>query len=139
MDGQPAMTKPAALLAQLAGPAGGSLRVERADGSLLWEGAAGAAMPGGPPMTPETPFHTASIAKTFTATLVLQLAEEGSFGAAGLDTSFAAVAPFEPAIAARLVPAGTTLRHLLSHTSGLRDSFEDSAAEIGGRNGPAPS
>lgn len=131
------MTDPGALLTQLAGAAGANLRVERADGSLLWQGAAGPAMPGGAAMTPESPFHTASIAKTFTATLILQLAEEGRFGTTGLDTSFAAIAPFEPAIAARLAPAATTLRHLLSHTSGLRDGFEDSAEEVGGRNGPA--
>ncbi len=132
------MTDPAALLASLAGTAGASLRVERADGSLLWEGAAGPATPGGPAMTPGTPFHVASIGKTFTATLILQLAEEGAFGPDGIDTPFAAVAPFEPVIAARLVQPGTTLRHLLSHTAGLRDTFEDDAHALGGPGGPAP-
>lgn len=132
------MTRAAALLTHLAGTAAASLRIERADGSLLWQGAAGAAVPGGPSMTAETPFHTASIAKTFTATLILQLAEQGCFGARGLDTPFAEVAPFEPAVARRLAPAGATLRHLLSHTAGLRDAFEDGPEHVGGPQGPAP-
>jgi D-alanyl-D-alanine carboxypeptidase len=131
------MSDPADLLASLAGPAGASLRVERADGSLLWEGAAGPATPGGPAMSPDTPFHVASIGKTFTATLILQLAEEGALGPGGIDTPFADVAPFEPAIAARLAQPGTTLRQLLSHTAGLRDTFEDGPEALGGAQGPA--
>lgn len=131
------MSDPVALLAGLAGPAGASLRMERADGSLVWEGAAGPASPGGPAMTADTPFHVASIGKTFTATLILQLAEEGAFGTGGVDTPFADVAPFEPAIATRLVQPGTTLRHLLSHTAGLRDTFEDGPDTLGGPEGPA--
>jgi D-alanyl-D-alanine carboxypeptidase len=131
------MTDPAALLTDLAGPAGASLRVERADGTLLWAGAAGAATPGGPPMTAETPFHVASIGKSFTAALVLQLAEAGRFGPTGLDTPFAEVAPFAPAIAARLVQPGTTLGQLLRHTAGLRDTFEDGPEALGGPQGPA--
>lgn len=131
------MSDPAVLLARLAGQAGASLRVERADGSLLWEGAAGPAAPGGPAMTASTPFHVASIGKTFTATLILQLAEEGAFGPAGIETRFCDVAPFEPTIAARLVQTGTTLRHILSHTAGLRDTFEDGPEALGSPQGPA--
>jgi D-alanyl-D-alanine carboxypeptidase len=131
------MTDPATLLASLAGPAGASLRVERRDGSLLWEGAAGAATPAGAAMSADTPFHVASIGKTFTATLILQLAEEGAFGAAGIDRPFAEVAPFAPAIAARLVQPGTALRHLLLHTAGLRDAFEDGPDALAGPQGPA--
>lgn len=131
------MIDPATLLASLAGPAGASFRVESADGALLWEGAAGTATPGGPPMTPATPFHVASIGKTFTATLILQLAEEGDFGPGGIDTRYAEIAPFAPAIAARLVQPETTLRHLLSHMAGMRDAFEDDAHALGGPDGPA--
>lgn len=132
------MTDPQALLEELAGPAGAGLRVERADGSLLWEGACGLAGPDGPAMTAATPFHLASIAKTFTATLVLQLLGEGAFGGAGLDTPFVGLPPFARHLGDRLAPAGTTLRHLLTHTAGLRDTMEDGPAALGGPEGPAP-
>ena len=54
------------------------VRIEAEDGRLIFEGAAGVARPDtGAAMSPSTPIHIASVAKTFTATLVLQLAEEG--------------------------------------------------------------
>jgi len=64
--------------------------------------------------TPETPADGASLAKTFTAAIVLALAAEGS-----LDLD-------EP-LARRLLPElpypGITLRHILAHSSGLPSSY----------------
>jgi D-alanyl-D-alanine carboxypeptidase len=100
------------------------LRIERGDRSWRWEGAAGEARPG-EPMRPDTAFRFASVAKLYTATAVLQLWERGS-----LDL----VAPLADCLPGDLV-AGLhrcdgvdhtdeiTIRHLLSHTSGLPDYF----------------
>lgn len=85
-------------------------------------------------MTTTQPFRVASIAKVFTATVVLQLVEEGYFT---LDT------PLSRLLDNALLPAGYTLddlhvmgnvkaggaitiRQLLQHTAGLRDYIADS-------------
>jgi D-alanyl-D-alanine carboxypeptidase len=62
---------------------------------------------------PDARFRIGSVTKTFTATLVLQLAEEGKLG---LDDPVARYLP-------GLVPAGRriSIRHLLQHRSGLVD------------------
>jgi len=63
---------------------------------------------------PQTLYRVASITKTATALVTLMLCEEGAFG---LDTPVSELLPEgnHPAL------AGVTVRHLLSHTSGLRD------------------
>ncbi len=66
------------------------------------------------PMTTDSAFALASISKTFTAAVVLQLVEEGKLA---LDQS---VAPLLPQF--RLDPR-ITVRMLLDHTSGLPDYF----------------
>ncbi len=78
----------------------------------------------------ETPFHVASIGKTFTATIIMQLVEEGMIT---LDQPIAA--HFEEGFLEELfVVEGVdyqdqvTVRHLLGHTSGLADYFEDPVA-----------
>jgi D-alanyl-D-alanine carboxypeptidase len=85
-------------------------------------------------MTTTQPFRVASIAKVFTATLVMQLVEEGYFT---LDT------PLARLLDSGVLPAGYTLddlhvmgnvkaggsitvRQLLQHTAGLRDYIADS-------------
>ncbi|EIJ36848.1 serine hydrolase domain-containing protein [Thiothrix nivea] len=84
-------------------------------------------------MTPAHPFRIASLSKPFTATVVLQLVEEGYFS---LDT------PLSGILADADMPAGYTLddlhvlqgkksggsitiRQLLQHTSGIRDFMMD--------------
>lgn len=70
----------------------------------------------GAPVTPQSVFLIASITKTFTALSILQLAREGKVD---LD------APIERYLAP--VPEAwraITVRHLLTHTAGLRDRFE---------------
>jgi len=71
------------------------------------------------PVTTQSVFLIASVTKTFTALGILQLAREGK-----LDLD----APIETYLAP--VPAGwrpITVRHLLTHTAGLRDRFEFTA------------
>lgn len=71
------------------------------------------------PMPPEGAFRIGSITKMFTATVILQLAEDGVLG---LDDPLAL---WLPDVAAQL-PYGDqiTLRHLLTHTSGLFNVVE---------------
>ena len=74
------------------------------------------------PMPPEGAFRIGSITKTFTATVVLQLAEDGVLS---LDDPLAL---WLPEVAAQL-PYGDqiTLRHLLTHTSGVFNIVESEA------------
>jgi D-alanyl-D-alanine carboxypeptidase len=101
--------------------------VRSGDGSFAWRGARGDARPDGTPMTVDTPYFVASVDKLVTATATFLLAERGSLD---LDGSMLDYLPAE--LGARLhVMGGTdrseriTLRHLLSHTSGLADYLED--------------
>ena len=103
------------------------LAVESEDRRLLWRGAAGVADPVGTPMQADTPFNIASIDKLYTATVVMQLHERGRIA---LD------APISTYLDKALIRGvhrhggvdytdAITVRHLLSHTSGLADWLED--------------
>ena len=87
-------------------------------GHETWLGAAGIAnRSDGRPMEPGMNVRIASLSKMFTAVVVLQLVQEGKIGLdQTIDTWMGA-----------LVPDGNriTVRHLLSHTSGLYDYLED--------------
>jgi CubicO group peptidase (beta-lactamase class C family) len=69
----------------------------------------------GAPITPATVFHAASLSKQFTACAVLMLEAAGKLS---LGDRVAKHVPGMPACAAHI-----TLRHLLHHTSGLRDQW----------------
>jgi CubicO group peptidase (beta-lactamase class C family) len=95
---------------------GCSVGVSRA-GQLLYEHGYGAAnVELHVPITPATVFHAASVAKLFTAMSVMLLAERGKLS---LDDDVRKYLPEFPEYHPRL-----TIRHLLSHTAGLRDVFE---------------
>lgn len=86
------------------------------------------------PLSPDHPFHVASIAKTMTAVLALQLAEGGQID---LDRPVAELGLLDPFVLERLPAARQfTLYHLLTHTAGLRDGMVDDnqclAADAGG-------
>jgi CubicO group peptidase (beta-lactamase class C family) len=70
----------------------------------------------GVPITPSTVFHVASVSKQFTAMAITMLEEAGKLSA---DDDVRKVIP-------ELADFGKTitLRHLLNHTSGLRDQWE---------------
>lgn len=91
-----------------------------------WAFAAGDADPGADdrparPATPHTPFLLASVTKPVVATLALQLVEDGRLD---LDADLAAI---DPAFAGIRHPSAPgvplTVRHLLTHTSGVRDTM----------------
>ena len=96
------------------GVPGVSVTILFPDGSA-WQGVSGVAnVVAKTPVTPTTSFAIASVSKTFTAALVLALAQDGTVD---LDT------PVRTYLPELKVNAGITVRQLLDHTSGLRDYF----------------
>ena len=123
------------------------LRVEAPESGLVHEAAVGKAIADSDaPMTPAHQFHLASVAKTMTATLLLQLWEQGTLGPDGLDTTLVELELFDDAIVEQLhqidgVSFGSriTVRHLLTHTSGIKDAVVDDATGTAhDYGGPAP-
>lgn len=79
----------------------------------------------GTPVTPATIFEIGSMTKQFTATAIMLLAEEGKLS---LDDSIAKYFPeASPALEA------VTIRHLLTHTSGIPDLAGDVDASQAGK------
>jgi CubicO group peptidase (beta-lactamase class C family) len=91
-------------------------------GDQLVECAAGTAnLETGAPVTADTLFHIASITKVYTATLAMQLVDEGALA---LDAPVRGYLP-EFRVADADTTARLTARHLLTHTSGLDGDKED--------------
>ena len=101
---------------------GAALHVDAPALGLSWEGAAGMADPeSGTPMTPEMPVRIASNTKTFIAAAVLRLAEDGMLD---IDDPIADDLPEEYVVMLEgdgYDTGAVTVRHLLTHTSGLFD------------------
>jgi CubicO group peptidase (beta-lactamase class C family) len=84
------------------------------DGQIVYEHDYGmASLNDDVPITPETVFHVASMSKQFTAASILLLAQQGELS---LDDDVHKYIPELPDLGERI-----TLRHLMHHTSGLRD------------------
>lgn len=98
------------------------------------------------PMTTGHQFHVASVAKTMTAVLILQLWETDTLGAKGLDSNLIELGLFDEAIVERLHMIGgasygrqMTVRHLLTHTAGIKEAVGDDAGGTSKDYGkPAP-
>ncbi len=87
------------------------------DGEIVYSKGFGCAqLEYGIPITPHTVFHVASVSKQFTAAALCLLAEDGVLE---LDDPIQRFVPSVPDFDAPI-----TLRHLLTHTSGLRDQWE---------------
>ena len=90
------------------------------DGKILWSGNYGwANIEQKQRVTTETFFQVASISKTITACVIMQLVEEGKLS---LDTDLETILPFSvrnPQHATKPI----TMKHLLTHTSGIRDNW----------------
>jgi CubicO group peptidase (beta-lactamase class C family) len=90
------------------------------DGKILWTGSYGWANVGDKkPVDEKTLFQLASIAKTVTATVVMQLVEQDRIS---LDADINDLLPF-PIRNPRHPDVAITLRQLLTHTSSLRDNW----------------
>jgi D-alanyl-D-alanine carboxypeptidase len=95
----------------------------------------------GEAVTVDHRFHVASVGKMFTATLVLQAAESGLFGPKGIDAQLGELTLAPRALVERVHPLGPTItiRHLLTHTSGMKDMQADDATGTADELGrPAP-
>jgi CubicO group peptidase (beta-lactamase class C family) len=68
------------------------------------------------PITPSTVFHVASVSKQFTAFAITMLADQGKLS---LDDDIRKYLPEVPDFGKKIA-----IRHLLHHTSGLRDQWE---------------
>src|SRR4030095_16366022 len=68
------------------------------------------------PNTPETIFHTASVSKQFSGYAIVLLAKQGKLQ---LDDDIHKYLPWFPDLKEKI-----TIRHLLNHTSGIRDQWQ---------------
>ncbi|MGJ7441059.1 serine hydrolase domain-containing protein [Aquipuribacter sp. MA13-6] len=115
----------------------GLLAVARVDGAWEWHGSHGVADAAGSPATTTVRYPIASITKLFTATVTLRLVEQGA-----LSLGDRMVDLLPPDVTRGLhVRDGVdrtdeiTVEHLLGHTSGLPDYYEE--APRGGRSAQA--
>jgi CubicO group peptidase (beta-lactamase class C family) len=100
----------------------GVVRIER-HGDLLFERAYGvASRRWGVPVRTSTRFDVASVTKLFTAVAVLQQVGEGRLG---LDDRI----HDHVDLAGTTIPREVTVRHLLTHTSGIADDADEEAGE----------
>lgn len=115
---------------------GGISAAIKVDGLAFWQGATGYAarnvdgnnnlLPGGTPFATSTLSRMYSVTKTFTASLVLELAKEGVFN---LEDRVSTYIPFLNAINAELNGA-VTIRQLLVHESGYSDYTDEMMLQI---------
>jgi CubicO group peptidase (beta-lactamase class C family) len=132
-QGQPAQAKFAALekLVKDSRPRTGAPGITVAvvqNNQLVWEGGDGQAdVEHQVPATAETVLRVGSITKTVTAIGVLQLVEKGKLN---LDDTIDKYIPYYPKARASVI----TVRHLLTHTSGIRHYHY----EIGEKEGNPP-
>ena len=95
---------------------GASVAIIRGGEIIYSRGFGSAQLEYGLPITPETVFHVASVSKQFTAMAVLLLAAEGKLD---LDDDIRTHMPEVPDMGGLVTP-----RHLLQHTSGVRDQWQ---------------
>lgn len=120
------------------GVKGAVVRAEDGHGRVLFECAAGMLRSDRPRlMTPADRFHTASVTKTMTAVVLLQLLEDQL--PAAVDQPVAELNVLPADIVDRLAGRAEerfgrliTLRHLLTHTSGMLDAFADGDPHFAG-------
>jgi len=116
------------------GRGGGVLRAE-APGGLRYLGAAGDETVDGDPMVEDDDFEIASVTKTFTATTVLLLMEDGELD---LDDTLAERLPAYGqgllVVDGEDLTGQITVRQLLQHTSGLPDYWSDPPYDRDGNN-----
>lgn len=100
----------------------GVVRVTRGDEVVLEQAWGLASRRWGVPVAVTTRFDVASVTKLFTAVAVLQQVEAGTLD---LDASIGTWVP----LAATTISPQVTLRHLLTHTSGIADDADEEAGE----------
>ena len=104
---------------------GCAVGVSRNDQTLFQNGYGMANLEHDVPITPASIFHVASVSKQFTAAAIMLLAADGKLA---LDDSIRKYLPELPDYGHLI-----TIRHLLTHTSGLRDQWDLLIMARGGR------
>ena len=92
------------------------------------------------PMSPDHQFYIESLTKSFTATIVLQLAEEGRLGERGLDSTLGDLKVFPPEVLDQLhrigdasYGPGITVGQLVRHRTGMKNfTYEDAGGPDSG-------
>ena len=114
MDKNTAMEDLALTMQEKDGFNGAWLYAEK--GEIISKGALGFRDPENTmPITEDTIFQLASVSKTFTAAAVMLLMRQGILSRDDEITKFFPEIPYQ----------GVTVRHLLNHTSGIPDYFDD--------------
>ena len=103
------------------------LAVAKGDGSYAWAGSAGAAQPGGTPMTKDTPIYIASVTKIYIAATIMALAERNVLA---LDDPIAKYLPADllngiDVYRGHDYSRQVTIRELVSMTSGIPDYYQE--------------
>ena len=103
-----------------------TLRIQGLQGDLDWCAAYGSVGPDGPDMQPDSPYFIASATKIFTATAIMMLHENGRLN---LEDSLQDALPDIDLTGLQLrrrkdLTSQIRIFHLLAHTSGLPDYFE---------------
>jgi len=113
------------VVAEHPGVPGAALCVDAPALHLHWEGAAGLADPGaGIAMSATAPVRIASNTKTFIAASILRLVEDGRLGLEDPIAGHLVAEHLELLVGGGYQPDRITVRHLLTHTSGLYDYTE---------------
>lgn len=94
---------------------GAAVSVYRRGHPVFASGYGRADLEAGTPLTARTPIHVASVSKQFTAFAIALLARDGKVA---LDADIRTYLPWVPDLGSRI-----TVRHLILHTSGLRDQW----------------
>jgi D-alanyl-D-alanine carboxypeptidase len=105
--------------------------------SFTFRGASGFAQ-ARTPMTPDHQFYIESITKTFTATIVLQLAEEGRLGPKGLEATLGDLEVFPPEVLDQLhriedrsYGSSITVDQLVRHRTGMKNfTYDDENGRV---------
>ena len=105
----------------------GLLAVGDVGGSWMWRAAHGVADPDGTPATVDTRYLVASVTKLYTSVVVMRLVEQGLIT---LEDRIVELLPAEVTTGLHVLEGvdrtqQITLEHLLSHTSGLPDYYEE--------------
>jgi D-alanyl-D-alanine carboxypeptidase len=113
--------------------------VARTDGTWRWEGAHGVADPDGTTVTTASRYPIASVTKLYTTVVVLRLVEQGQLR---LEDRLTDLLPAEVTSGLHVQDGvdrtgEITVEHLLGHTSGLPDYYEDAPRWRAEHPGPA--
>ncbi|MFN2346003.1 MAG: serine hydrolase domain-containing protein [Dermatophilaceae bacterium] len=112
----------------------GLLAVADVSGSWIWQGAHGVADPDGTPICTDTRYPVASVTKLYTMVVLMRLVEQGAITLADriVDLLPADITDGLHVLDGVDDTPAITVEHLLSHTSGLPDYYEE--APPGGRS-----